>query len=240
MMRSERTRRGLICGVAVVVGAVGFLACDDKKEPAPPSAGPVPETAATVSSAAGRATVPSASSTASPSAIASASAAASASSDATGSVGSAPAASTAVAGVASGARGPSAAAPSASAAVAAASGSSTASPSAVPAVASAKTVTGSKGQTAGVYSTWMQSSGRFVAGKAGTVRAVVVAKGEFKTNPNYPYKVKMAAPPAGVSYPQPIVRAVSRTDKRAVITVPVVPTSAGPKTVRGTCLLYNI
>ncbi len=80
----------------------------------------------------------------------------------------------------------------------------------------------------------MQSSGRFVAGKAGTVRAVVVAKGEFKTNPNYPYKVKMAAPPAGVSYPQPIVRAVSRTDKRAVITVPVVPTSAGPKTVRGT------
>jgi hypothetical protein len=80
----------------------------------------------------------------------------------------------------------------------------------------------------------MQSSGRYAVGKAGTVRAVLVAKGEFKCNPNYPYKVKMAAPPSGMSYPQPIVRGVSRTDKRAVITVPILPTSAGPKTVRGT------
>ncbi len=80
----------------------------------------------------------------------------------------------------------------------------------------------------------MQSSGRYVAGKPGTVQAVLVAKGEFKCNPNYPYKVKMTGAPAGVSYPQPIARTLSRSDKRAVVTVPILPTSAGSKTVRGT------
>ena len=44
----------------------------------------------------------------------------------------------------------------------------------------------------------------------------------------------MAAPPAGMSYPQPVSRNLSRSDKRAVLTVPVLPTSAGSKTVSGT------
>jgi hypothetical protein len=93
---------------------------------------------------------------------------------------------------------------------------------------------GDKQQSKGVYAAWMQSSGRYVAGQAGSVQAVLIAKGEYKCNPNYPYKVKMAAPPAGVSYPQAIVRGISRGDKRAVMRVPVLPTTAGSKTLRGT------
>src|SRR5262249_45171544 len=56
------------------------------------------------------------------------------------------------------------------------------------------------------FSLWMQSSGRYKAGQQGFVEVVLVPKGDFHCNQEYPYKVKMGAAPAGVTYPTAIVR----------------------------------
>ena len=84
------------------------------------------------------------------------------------------------------------------------------------------------------YAVWLQSAGRYTTGKASTVQAVLMAKGAFKCNEKYPYKFKLGAPPAGVTYPEKIARKISSGTKQRVLSVPFTPTTAGKKTISGT------
>jgi len=86
------------------------------------------------------------------------------------------------------------------------------------------------------YSVWMSGAGRYRAGQPGTVQVVLVPKGEWHCNESYPYKLKLGAPPAGVSYPAPVVRkdAMSVTPQRASMAVPFVPASVGEARITGT------
>src|SRR5262245_38106729 len=43
------------------------------------------------------------------------------------------------------------------------------------------------------------------AGQPGNAEIVLEPKGAFHCNENYPYRFKLAEPPAGVSYPSPVV-----------------------------------
>lgn len=85
------------------------------------------------------------------------------------------------------------------------------------------------------YSLSMQSSGAYKAGEQGFVEVVLVPKGEFHCNQEYPYKMKLGAPPAGVTYPTPMVRTdgMSLSAERAVMRVPFVPQNAGDTRVEG-------
>jgi hypothetical protein len=89
------------------------------------------------------------------------------------------------------------------------------------------------------FTAWLQSSGAYGAGKQGTVTAVLVAKDPYKCNDKYPYKFKLDAPSAGVSYPQDVVRGMQVTPKRSTLTIPFVPSQAGPATVAGT-LFFSV
>jgi len=93
-------------------------------------------------------------------------------------------------------------------------------------------VTGDK-KTESSYAAWLQAAGKYSVGKAGSVQAVLVAKGEFKCNENYPYKFKLGAPPSGVSYPSPIARNISKGKKRSTLTIPFTASEAGKKTISG-------
>jgi hypothetical protein len=68
------------------------------------------------------------------------------------------------------------------------------------------------------------------------VEAVVVPKGEFHCNPEYPYKFVASTGSPGVTYPKPTLRAegVSVSPNRAVMRVPFVPQNAGDAKVGGT------
>jgi len=85
------------------------------------------------------------------------------------------------------------------------------------------------------FSLWMQSSGRYKAGQQGFVEVVLVPKGDFHCNQEYPYKVKMGAAPAGVTYPTAIVRTegLSVSPSRATMRVPFVAQNAGDAKVSG-------
>ncbi len=67
--------------------------------------------------------------------------------------------------------------------------------------------------------------------------AVVNAIGEYHVNQEYPYKFTLNAAPAGVSYGETVVRNVSRSEKRASISIPFTPQSAGNATISGICSL---
>jgi hypothetical protein len=84
------------------------------------------------------------------------------------------------------------------------------------------------------YSVWLQGPAHATAGKPSSLQAVLVANGEWKCNENYPIKMKLGAPPAGVSFPSPIATGASVTKKRASLAVPFVPSSIGTKTIQGT------
>ena len=112
-------------------------------------------------------------------------------------------------------------------------GAASASASAAPEEEPAGKTFGKK-QVESMYAAWLQSAGRYTVGKASSVQAVVVAKGEYKCNDNYPYKFKLNAAPAGVSFPSNISRSVSKGKARSVVSVPFTPTSAGQKTISGT------
>lgn len=88
----------------------------------------------------------------------------------------------------------------------------------------------------GSFNLWMQAAGKYTAGQQGAVQIVLVAKGAFHCNDKYPYKFKLGAAPAGVSYPQPIVRveSMSLTPARSVMTVPFVPSAPGDARIAGT------
>lgn len=91
-------------------------------------------------------------------------------------------------------------------------------------------------QAGQAFSVWLQSSGRYTAGQQGIVEAVVVPKGEFHCNAEYPYKFVASTGSSGVTYPKPTLRleGVSVSPNRAVMRVPFVPQNAGEAKVGGT------
>lgn len=88
--------------------------------------------------------------------------------------------------------------------------------------------------TAAAYSAYMSGAGKYKAGEPGVVTAVVNALGEYKVNKEYPYKFTLNAAPSGVSYGETVVRNVARGEKRASISIPFTPSSAGTATISGT------
>lgn len=91
-------------------------------------------------------------------------------------------------------------------------------------------------QTGQAFSVWLQSSGQYSAGQQGTVEAVVVPKGEFHCNQEYPYKFVVSSGSSGVTYPKPTVRGegLSVSTNRASMRIPFVPQNAGDAKVGGT------
>jgi hypothetical protein len=105
---------------------------------------------------------------------------------------------------------------------------------AAPADTAAPTVVSTKVGDAN-FSVWMQSAGKHKAGQQGVVEVVLVPKNGFKCNDNYPYKIKLSDPPAGVSYPQPVVRkeSMSVSPGRSVMRVPFVASAPGDARIGG-------
>ncbi len=102
------------------------------------------------------------------------------------------------------------------------------------AVASGPDVQGTEKKDAG-YSAYLSAKSSYKAGEAGTVTAVVNATGEYKINAEYPYKFTLDAAPAGVSYSETVVRNVTRSEKKASISIPFTPANKGTATISGTC-----
>lgn len=126
------------------------------------------------------------------------------------------------------------AAPAAEPSAAAAAPAEAAAVAAAPAETTAPTVVSPKvGDTN--FSVWMQSGGKHKAGQQGVVEVVLIPKNGFHCNENYPYKIKLSDPSAGVSYPQPIVRkeSMSVSADRGVMRVPFVASAAGDAKIAG-------
>lgn len=85
------------------------------------------------------------------------------------------------------------------------------------------------------FSVWMQSAPKHKVGQPGSVQVVLVPKNGFKCNAEYPYKLKLNDPPAGVSYPNAIVRkeSMSVSPKQSTMNVPFTPTAAGDARISG-------
>ena len=84
------------------------------------------------------------------------------------------------------------------------------------------------------FSTWLQAVSPVAAGGPATLEAVLVAKPPYHCNAEYPHKFKLAAAPAGLSYPEATVKGMQVTAERSVLRIPVLAQSAGKPTVSGT------
>lgn len=126
------------------------------------------------------------------------------------------------------------AAPAADPSAAAAAPAAAETAAAAPAETAAPTVLSPKVGDAN-FSVWMQSAGKHKAGQQGVVEVVLVPQNGFKCNDNYPYKIKLSDPPAGVSYPQPVVRkeSMSVSPGRSVMRVPFVASAPGDARIAG-------
>jgi hypothetical protein len=91
-------------------------------------------------------------------------------------------------------------------------------------------------QNGQAFSVWLQSSGKYTAGQQGAVEAVVMPKGEFHCNQEYPYKFVTSSLSTGVTFPKSTYRAegLSLSPNRAVMRIPFVPQSAGEARIGGT------
>jgi hypothetical protein len=85
------------------------------------------------------------------------------------------------------------------------------------------------------FSVEMKATGPYKAGQQGTVEVVLEPKGEFHCNQEYPYKIKLGTAPAGITYPQPIVKtdAIVVKPEKAVMKVPFTPEKPGDAKVSG-------
>ncbi len=100
------------------------------------------------------------------------------------------------------------------------------------AVASAPDVKGSE-TTEAAFSAFLSGAGKYKVGSPGTVTAVLNALGEHKVNPDYPIKFTLNAAPAGVTYGETVLRNANKADKKATISIPFTPDSAGSHTISG-------
>ncbi len=80
----------------------------------------------------------------------------------------------------------------------------------------------------------LRPKGSYTAGQPGQVEVVLSAKGAFKCNDKYPYKLALEESP-GVKYPSRVLRqdAMTLKDKEAVLPVDLVPETSGAKTIAG-------
>jgi hypothetical protein len=83
------------------------------------------------------------------------------------------------------------------------------------------------------FTAYLAAKPSYKKGQPATVTAIVNALGEYHVNQEYPYKFKMGTAPAGVTYPEAIVRAVNRTEKKATMSIPFTPSAAGSTTISG-------
>lgn len=86
------------------------------------------------------------------------------------------------------------------------------------------------------YKVTLEPVGTYKAGQQGTVNVVLVTKGAYHINKQYPYKFVCEDPAAdGVSYPKTTVRRDDGTyeERKAVLPVPFVPSKAGEVKVAG-------
>lgn len=85
------------------------------------------------------------------------------------------------------------------------------------------------------FSVEMKATGPYKAGQQGNVEVVLEPKGEFHCNQEYPYKIKLGTAPAGITYPQPVVKndAITVKPEKAVMKVPFTPEKAGEAKVAG-------
>jgi hypothetical protein len=100
---------------------------------------------------------------------------------------------------------------------------------------SGEPVVGEKKTNGSAYTAYMSAAKSYKAGKPGAVTVVVNAGEGYHINKEYPYKVKLDAPPAGVSYPSDTIRDVNRSEKTATMSVPFNADAAGSATISGTC-----
>jgi hypothetical protein len=116
------------------------------------------------------------------------------------------------------------------------SGTTTAAPSAS-AQASAKPDVEGEQKKGGSFSAYLSAKPSYKKGQPATVTAIVNALGEYHVNQEYPYKFKMGTAPAGVTYPEAVVRSVNRSEKRATMSIPFTPDASGTATISGECAL---
>jgi hypothetical protein len=83
------------------------------------------------------------------------------------------------------------------------------------------------------FSVWMQSAKSYDAGKPGAVTAVLSAKDPYHCNEKYPYKFTLDPAPAGVTYPQPVVRGMRVGAKRSDMSIPFVASQPGKANISG-------
>jgi hypothetical protein len=83
------------------------------------------------------------------------------------------------------------------------------------------------------FSVWMQSAKSYKVGQASSVEVVLVPKGDYHCNETYPYKLKLGAAPAGISFAQDMVRGASVSAGRASLRVPFTPTAVGDARISG-------
>lgn len=94
---------------------------------------------------------------------------------------------------------------------------------------------GAKSET-DTYVAEIKAGGSYAAGAEGTVEVVLVTKGAYHTNAQYPYKFKAADPaPEGLSYPKPIMQRAdgSFDEKKGTFKVPFKAAKAGKYTIGG-------
>lgn len=94
---------------------------------------------------------------------------------------------------------------------------------------------GGKGPVASgeAFALWLQAPSPLKVGKAGMVEWVLEAKPPYHCNEEYPHKLKLDAPPPGLSYPQSLVRGMAVEAQRGVLSVPVQPKAKGLARISG-------
>ena len=83
------------------------------------------------------------------------------------------------------------------------------------------------------FSTWLEASGKIELGKPAQLSVVLVAKDPYKCNEQYPYSLRLDPAPAGISYPEPVVRRMRVSKQRSSMGIPIIVQSAGTKTISG-------
>jgi len=86
------------------------------------------------------------------------------------------------------------------------------------------------------YVVEVKSEGSYKSGQEGTVELIISPKGDYHINDQYPYKFKLDAPPAGVSFPKPEFTRADGTfeEKKGSFKVPFVASKPGKAKIRGT------
>ncbi len=75
----------------------------------------------------------------------------------------------------------------------------------------------------------MKAAATYAPGKEGTVDVVITAKGEFKINAQFPFRLKLGEPPEGVTYPKAVMKRDDGafSEKVGTFKVPFVAQKAG-------------